>query len=186
MVWNDSRRPPAATRTRYRLFASSFSYEKVKSELEAARVEYAAKIHKVFTDIQNQILGIPVATVVVATQMKSTSAVDANFYINLGVLFGAWIFVLLVAALLANQNHTLDVLAGEIDRQRTQFEKLHKDVATNFSGVFEFLKRRLGSQRCLLNCVLGIVLSGGALATVFFVLITEPAKAAWLRFWASL
>ena len=55
----------------YRLFfAAGFSYEKFRDEIESARVEYAGKIHKVFSDIQNQLLGIPVATIIVATQMK--------------------------------------------------------------------------------------------------------------------
>ncbi|SPK73066.1 putative phage-related membrane protein [Cupriavidus taiwanensis] len=166
----------------YRLFASSFSYEKVKSELEAARVDYAAKIHKVFTDIQNQILGIPVATVVVATQMKAATTVDANFYINVAVLIGAWIFVILVAALLLNQTHTLDVLKEEIERQKKGLEKLHKDVASNFSSVFHFLNCRLAVQRWLLRGVLAILFGGGILATVTFFFITDPARAALARF----
>lgn len=166
----------------YRLFASSFSYEKVKSELEAARVDYAAKIHKVFTDIQNQILGIPVATVVVATQMKAATTTDANFYINVAVLIGAWIFVILVAALLLNQTHTLDVLDGEIDRQKKGLEKLHKDVAENFSSVFKFLNRRMQVQRFLLRSVLVILIGGGILATVVFFFITDPARAALAKF----
>lgn len=166
----------------YRLFASSFSYEKVKSELEAARVDYAAKIHKVFTDIQNQILGIPVATVVVATQMKAATTTDANFYINVAVLIGAWIFVILVAALLLNQTHTLDVLDGEIDRQKKGLEKLHKDVAEDFSGVFQFLNRRMRVQRFLLGSVLAILIGGGILATVVFFFITDPARAALAKF----
>jgi len=166
----------------YRLFASSFSYEKVKSELEVTRIEYAAKIHKVFTDIQNQILGIPVATVVVATQMKAASAFDANFYINTAILIGAWVFVILVSALLVNQTHTLDVLEREIGRQRTELEKLHKDVASSFASVFEFLDTRLRVQRRWLRVVFWILIGGGVLATVAFFVITEPAKAAlqWL------
>jgi len=166
----------------YRLFASSFSYEKVKDELEVARMEYAAKIHKVFADIQNQVLGIPVATVIVATQMKVADKVDANFYTNVAILIGAWIFVTLVAALLINQNHTLDVLATEIKRQRKELEKLHKEIADSFSDVFGFLNHRLLVQRYLLNGVLGIVLIGGLVTTVFFFVLTSPAKDALTSF----
>jgi len=43
----------------YRLFASGFSYAKVRSELEDARIDYTQKIHKTIVDIQNQLLGIP-------------------------------------------------------------------------------------------------------------------------------
>ncbi|SAK98584.1 hypothetical protein AWB76_07553 [Caballeronia temeraria] len=166
----------------YRLFASSFSYEKVKSELEATRIEYAAKIHKVFTDIQNQILGIPVATVVVATQMKEASGFDANFYINTAILIGAWVFVILVSALLVNQTHTLDILEREIGRQRAELEKLHTEIASSFSSVFGFLDTRLKVQRRWLRVVFWILIGGGVLATAAFFVITGPARAAlqWL------
>jgi hypothetical protein len=36
----------------YRLFASSFSYAKIRSDVESARVEYVGKIHKTLIDIQ--------------------------------------------------------------------------------------------------------------------------------------
>ena len=39
----------------YAVFASSFSYEKVRNEIENAKLEEQVKIHKVITDIQNQI-----------------------------------------------------------------------------------------------------------------------------------
>lgn len=50
----------------YRLFASSFTYSKIRREVESAQAEFLARIHKTFVDIQGQLLGIPVATVVVA------------------------------------------------------------------------------------------------------------------------
>jgi hypothetical protein len=99
----------------YRLFVSNFSYDKVRSELEAAQVEYTAKIHKVFTDIQNQLLTIPVATVVVATQMELATGSD-QFWIDTAVLMGSFIFVILVGFLVCNQKHTLDTLEKEITR----------------------------------------------------------------------
>ena len=51
----------------YRLFASSFSYTKIRSQLEDARIDFATKIHKTIVDIQAQLLGLPVASVVVAS-----------------------------------------------------------------------------------------------------------------------
>ncbi|MCZ5662332.1 hypothetical protein O5623_28590 [Escherichia coli] len=55
----------------YKVFVSGFSYEKILDQLRVAKIEEMGKIHKVFSDIQNQILGIPVATIIVATQMKA-------------------------------------------------------------------------------------------------------------------
>ena len=63
----------------YRLFVADFSYDKIVNQLEVAKLEEIGKIHKTFSDIQNQILGIPVATIVVATQMKTASQVGYEF-----------------------------------------------------------------------------------------------------------
>ena len=51
-----------SVRKGYRLFASSFSYKKIRGEIEAAKVDYVGKIHKTLVDIQLQLLSIPVAT----------------------------------------------------------------------------------------------------------------------------
>ena len=99
----------------YNLFASSFSYDKIRDEVETAKVEYTGKIHKVFSDIQNQVLGIPIASIVVATQMKDAGAKTATtyeVYVNSAVLLGCWIFVLLTGLLIWNQQHTLKVLVA--------------------------------------------------------------------------
>src|SRR3546814_18251560 len=39
----------------YRLFVSSFSYSKIRKEIETARLEYINKIHKTIVDIQGQL-----------------------------------------------------------------------------------------------------------------------------------
>jgi hypothetical protein len=154
----------------YRLFVSNFSYDKVRSELEAAQVEYTAKIHKVFTDIQNQLLTIPVATVVVATQMKQATGSD-QFWINTAVLIGSFIFVILVGFLVWNQKHTLDTLEQEIIRQKTLIAKKYQSVASNFEDIFTKLNDRLCLQKTILIVIGLILFIGFALAiTVYFIL----------------
>lgn len=77
----------------YKVFVSGFSYEKVVDQLRTAKVEEMGKIHKTFSDIQNHILGIPVATVIVATQLKSTEIFDGQAVINTAIMFGSIIFL---------------------------------------------------------------------------------------------
>ncbi|OJB33236.1 hypothetical protein BGV56_18705 [Burkholderia ubonensis] len=159
----------------YRLFAASFSYAKIKGELEAAKVEYAGKIHKAIADIQNQLLGLPVATVIVATQMKATATVDAQFWTNLAVLAGAWIFVALLGMLLRNQFHTLTSLEQDIKKQHADLEAKYSSIAPQFEAVFDFLKRRLSTQRVSLWLIAGVALFAVALGTFFFVMLSAPA-----------
>lgn len=169
----------------YRLYVSNFSYDKVRSELEAAQVEYTAKIHKVFTDIQNQLLTIPVATVVVATQMKQATGSD-QFWINTAVLIGSFIFVILVGFLVWNQKHTLDTLAQEITRQKTLIAKEYQAVASNFDDIFTRLNDRLCFQKRILLVIGLILFIGFALAITVYFILTPVAWGCFTDFYYSI
>jgi hypothetical protein len=168
-----------AYNTSYELFAAGFTYEKIKGEIEAAGVEFSGRIHKVFTDIQNQVLGIPVATVVVATQMKSTTAVDGQYWTNLAIVFGSLMFAILVVLLIRNQLQTLDVVGLEINRQKSKLQKEHAAIAPNFIETFRLLDKRSKTQHRALVIVDLLVVLGLVLSLVWFFLLTLPANS-WL------
>lgn len=160
----------------YQLFAAGFSYEKVRDQVEAARVEYSGKIHKVFSDIQNQLLSIPVATIVVATQMKDAKILGYEFWVNTAVLVGCWIFAILMIFLLHNQSHTLGVLRDEINRQKRQLSKEYAAVAHSFTNTFGYLSRRALTQRVILWVIDGLVVLGLLLSHFFYLKLTSPAR----------
>jgi hypothetical protein len=160
----------------YKLFAAGFSYEKIRDEIEAARIEYSGKIHKVFSDIQNQLLGIPVATIIVATQMKESSKVDGNFWTSTAVLLGSLVFTILMHFLLRNQRQTLEVIGIEIKRQKDKLAKEHAAIATNFEDTFKSLDTRYAGQRRILYAVDGVVSFGFALALFFFYSLSLPIQ----------
>ncbi|MBT9464565.1 hypothetical protein [Hydrogenophaga sp.] len=160
----------------YQLFAAGFSYEKVRDQVEAARVEYSGKIHKVFSEIQNQLLGIPVATIIVATQMKDAKAVGYEFWVNTAVLLGCWVFAILMIFLLHNQSHTLAVLRDEIDRQKRQLKKEFAAVADSFTGTFNYLSKRAFTQRVILWVIDAFVVGGLLLSHVIYLKLTPPAR----------
>lgn len=160
----------------YKLFAVGFSYEKIRDEIEAARVEFLGKIHKVFSDIQNQLLGIPVATIIIATQMKGSATIDGNFWTSVAILIGSFVFMLLMLFLLRNQRDTLDVVGIEINRQKTMLEKEHAAIAPNFTDTFSVLDRRYRTQRKVLYIVGGVVVAGFLLSVFFFYKLSLPAQ----------
>jgi hypothetical protein len=160
----------------YQLFIADFSYDKVRDATEAAKVEYAAKIHKAFSDIQTQILGIPVATIVVATQMKDAKDWGYEFWVNTAVLAGCWVFAILVGFVLWNQTQTLAVLNDEITRQQNQIQRKYKDIADQFAETFMFLHRRLCLQRWALGAVGVVLVVGLALAHLVYFKVTAPAQ----------
>ncbi len=171
----------------YRLFAADFSYEKIRDQLEATRLEETSKIHKTFSEIQNQILSIPVATIVVATQLKPAKAWDAAFWVNSAIIAGVWAFVVLTAYVLNNQLQTLDVIADEIARKKkkTLIEKYAK-VLDIVAETFPQLEKRLAAQRGAFKVVRGVVIVGLVLAHIMYVALTEPFRSFVVAAWDCL
>jgi hypothetical protein len=158
----------------YRLFASGFSYDKVKGEIQDAKLEFTNKIHKTFSDIQNQALAIPVATVIVATQMKSAETFSPEFWVNSGVLFGCYIFVAISLLMLRNQAQTLRTIESEIQRQEAKIAKDHKAIEEMFEKDFGDLHARLKSQHLTLMIVGAIVLFGFIATHVVYAQLWKP------------
>lgn len=150
----------------YAVFASSFSYEKVQNEIENAKLEEQVKIHKVISDIQNQILGIPVATVIVATQFKTQKMVEQDFiyqfWVNTGIVAGVIIFAIFLAYLIENQKESLDAIELEINRKDKSFLEqapiVYKKIKCENQGnpPFFVLTERIKKQKsifCIIQCV---------------------------------
>ncbi len=152
----------------YRLFTSGFSYEKVRDEVEAVRIEYAGKIHKVIGDIQNQLLGIPIATIVVATQMKDAQKYDSQYWINAAVLLGCLVFAALVLMLLRNQSQTLKVIDAEIARQKKLIDTKYSAVSGTFNDTFVYLTQRADHQRLIIRVIDYVVFAGLAMSVLVF------------------
>jgi len=161
----------------YRLFASSFSFEKVRDQLEALRLEYTGKIHKTISDIQGQLLGIPVATIVVATQLKEAVVVGSAMWSNIAVLAGSFVFTILLVASILNQFQTLSVIEQEIKRHEAATKQEHADIAARFTDVFTQLNRRIFWQHVILKGVLGVGCFAFLVAIVVFWALTKPALA---------
>ncbi|MCH1926804.1 hypothetical protein L9G74_18160 [Shewanella sp. C32] len=159
----------------YTLFAADFSYDKVVNQLEVAKLEELAKVNKVFSDIQNQILGIPVATVIVATQLKSTVLFNDVFWINTAVLVGVWVFVILVNFVLRNQLNTLSAIDIETKRKQRQIEREFQTVKSIVEDTFKLIDSRIKLQRLALKAVDCIASVGFILAHFVYFALTEPA-----------
>lgn len=142
----------------YDIYVSKFSYKKIIDELKSAKVEEVGKIHKVFSDIQNQILGIPVSTLIVATQMKPIEiSWGIQGVVNTFVLFGVIVFSILMVITLSNQWQTLKALHEEIKYKESQAETVYKAIFSEIRGTFDYLNKRIKYQRIALITV-GIVL----------------------------
>lgn len=149
----------------YRLFASSFTYSKIRREVESAQAEFIIRIHKTFVDLQGQILGIPIATIVVASQLKAVSACGVELWTNVAVVAGAWIFVLFLIASIVNQWLTLNAVTFEFERQQQRLIKDFAQLRKDFDAAFNQIKDRAFWHRVVFLAVGVIGIVGASFAT---------------------
>lgn len=164
----------------YRLFASSFSYAKIRSQLEDARIDFATKIHKTIVDIQAQLLGLPVASVVVASQLKVAKACSLELWTDVAVLAGAWIFVGLLMFGVINQWLTLGVLSAEIRRQNAKLKSDYAAISEQFDDVFKSLGWRVCWHRIVLAIIAFVAVVGALFATFAFYNVVQTDVGACL------
>lgn len=159
----------------HRLYVANFSYAKVKDELQAAMLDELAKINKVFADVQGQILGIPIATVLVATQLKQATGWDQVAWVNSAVLFGVFFFVVLSNFVMRNQLHTLDNIEQEIVRKEKKITAQYAAVKDMVSETFPKLRSRLRLQRLAFWAVQLLLALGFCAALTLYFVMTPTA-----------
>lgn len=161
----------------YKIFASGFSYDKIMDQLRTAKVEEMGKIHKAFSDIQNHILGIPVASIIVATQFKEASTWQGQGITNTFILLGCFIFICLVFLVLCNQKQTLKAISEELVHKKKQINKEYSFIKDDIDGVFKSIDSRLTIQRRAFRAI-GVILVVGLVSTVLaYILVTKPVLA---------
>ena len=158
--------------TKYTLFMSGFSYQKIRDDIETAKIDFLGKINHTLSDIQTQLLGIPAEAIVVFTQMKKSEGFNDVFWANCAILMGAFFVTLLVFVLIKNQRYTLTNVGDEIARQSDKIEYEHSDVAIQFKPSFELLNTRRTSQNRTLIIIQFVVIGVFFAAVVYFYNLT--------------
>ncbi|WP_292045751.1 MULTISPECIES: hypothetical protein [unclassified Brevundimonas] len=165
-----------SVRKGYRLFASSFSYKKIRGEIEAAKVDYVGKIHKTLVDIQVQLLSVPVATIIVASQLKVSPGCGVEFWTNIAVVAGAWVFLCLLLIAITNQWVTLSAIHQDVKAQQQRLERDYAAISSEFLNIFQGLLGRILWHRVALGGIGFIAVLGALFATYAYgKLNTAPA-----------
>ena len=135
-------------RDNYQLYVSEFSFDKVIKEVSDKRLEYVLKFNKNFSDIQNQILAVPLAALLAASQMGRDSHLK-----NLLIFVTALIFSGFMSMLLRNQRVSLNAIKKEIDDQRASLDKDHTALAPRFESTYLELDKRFTGHNQLISVV---------------------------------
>jgi len=150
-------------RSSYQLYVAEFSFQKVKAEVEKEKLDAMLKLNKVFSDIQNQLLAVPVALVLVGGQMEDKGAWTSK---NVLIWLGALVFSILMDLLIRNQRHTLKAVKDEIEQQQEQIKTKYQSIADRFAVIYEEIDARHVHQKRLLRVVDLLVAAALAVTTV--------------------
>lgn len=164
----------------YKLFASSFTYSKIRNEIEKNQSEYVTRVHKTFTDIQGQLLGLPVSAIIVATQIKSTVSCGVEVISNLGILLGACLFVVLLGLSCLNQWQTLSAIRQEVKAQRSKLDSDFSEFKDLFTRSFEAIEGRILWHRVVILAVSIFSLLGAAFTWKAYSLATKVSAVSCL------
>ncbi|GAB2796483.1 hypothetical protein GCM10027040_23710 [Halomonas shantousis] len=140
----------------YDLFVADFSFDKIRSEVERDKLEFTTRLNKVFSDVQNQLLAVPAALLLVGSQMKKGGTAELQIS-NVAIWLGAVLFFALMELLIRNQRNTLQAIKNEIDLQKDIFEDRYTLVYKKFEGVYINLADRFTHQCRLLWFIRGLV-----------------------------
>ena len=162
-------------RSAYAMYASEFSYEKVRAEVEKDNLDSMLKLNKTFSEIQNQLLALPVALVLVAGQMTAGSELTLK---NFVLWAGALLFSILMWLLVHNQRNEVMAIEEEIDFRWQKIEKQPLAIKERFEGSFKSLRKRKNKQDVLLkflNYIVVVSLASSTLALYWH--STRPGSA---------
>ncbi len=143
----------------YTYYLRNFSYNKLRLEMDAKALDFSQRLQGVVNDIQNKLIVIPSAFVLVIT----TFIVNRNrlFYVNIFSFAGFLIFCAYFQIFIANQRSLLRIIKSHIDKYLGTFrEAAFEELKASFSLVYE--EHRNQSFRLLLVnmiLVLSLVLS---------------------------
>lgn len=159
----------------YQIFASGFSYEKVKDQLRATKIEEIARVHQTFSAIQNQILGIPVASVIVVTQLKEATSWWAQGVINTGIILGCIIFIVLAILTLCNQQQTLKSIKQDILLKENQIKTKYSFIESETKETFAVIHNKICIQNLAFYFIEIVLTIGLVLTMIVYYLFTKPA-----------
>jgi len=163
----------------YDLYVAEFSFEKVLEEVETHKLDYTIKLNKVFSDIQSQLLAIPVALILVGSQMADKGYPDWK---NIIIICGVVIYVTLMDLLIRNQYHSLAAIKTEMDLKHAHLLKRHMALKDNFVGAYKALDARYDQQRWLIRIVDGLVALMFVTSVVLFYWYST-SRFHWLKVW---
>lgn len=154
-------------RSSYALYTNDFSFERLKSDVAKQNQEDTLRINKTFSDIQNQLLGLPAALLAAGAGTKPGAWVA-----NLTILLGVGLFAWFMRQLILNQCSSVDAIGAEINLRKKKVEEQPAEISKDVLALFDALTARVERQKRVLQQVS----RGIWLVVVVAILLTAHAQ----------
>ncbi|GMO66171.1 MAG: hypothetical protein Nk1A_3690 [Endomicrobiia bacterium] len=133
----------------YQYYIRNFSYNKLKTELDNAALEYSKKIQSVINDAQTKLIAIPAANVLAVSNMSFANLIDIK---NIVLIISLFVFAVLINIFIKNQKSALKFTTHNINIYKQTFKFMDNIVKESFEIVDNELrkqKRRLIIIQCI-------------------------------------
>ena len=154
----------------FQLYMDKFSFEDFKHKIEDEKREYLLKINKIFSDMQNQLLTLPIASVIAASQMSKVGGFGDGVK-NIALLLGVYIFAYMIRIFAHNQEDSLDAMRSEIEIKKKEIQlKEHSDYQKDYLDICKIGLDRVDTISDKIGAVLKLTSFVVLLVTVIFAL----------------
>lgn len=123
----------------YQYYIRNFSYNKLKSELDNAALEFSKKIQTVINESQTKLIAIPAAFVLSAANIEFNNILSIK---NITILISLYIFAVLIGIFLNNQSSVLKMIDKNIQSYKNTFDSNNSVVKEAFTLVDKELKKQ--------------------------------------------
>lgn len=139
----------------HKFYLEQFSFQKIKTELDSEKIEYAKKLQGVINDAQTKLVAIPAAFLLIVSQFDLTGE---KIYLNLALVLSAIVFSILLDILIRNQYSALNFISEDINRFKCEFQEKKAVLPTkDFDETFDKISSLQRKQKCYLNIIRGLV-----------------------------
>lgn len=135
-----------SVRNAYTLYTTDFSFERLQLEVDKQNLEDILRLNKTFSDIQNQLLAIPAAMLLVGASVKNN-----NLAANFATIVGVSIFVWIMNKLIRNQFCAVKAIDEEIQLRQGKIKEQPAEISKKLLPRFSDLSDRIKHQYSVLR-----------------------------------
>jgi len=153
----------------YRMFASNFSFDKMRKEYEEQYREYSVKLNTALSDVSTKALAVPAALIFSVSKFESDLTTASAIWLNWLMVVGVVLISVLVIFLAITHWHSLYAIETEyqglMKRLYMELESNDSEDASSIDTLLEQLDKRTSLIRWLLGAV-GLVAVVSMIGTI--------------------